>query len=111
MFNHRPFDASAYLILWQVGVAGDKSLQVFESTVQQKQLLVDLLLDTYSADHPVTLYECAVLPIESMRADTVKLIDLAQQPMNMKTTLVIPPGKDKQKNQAMIEKAAQCAKK
>ena len=111
MFNYRPFDPSAYLILWQVGVAGDKSLQVFESTVAQKQLLVDLLLDTYPEDHPVTLYECAVLPIEDTRADTVALKDLAGQPMTMKTTLVIPPRQDKQKNPAMIDKAAQCAKK
>lgn len=111
MFNHRPFDASAYLILWQVGVAGDKSLQVFESTVAQKQLLVDLLLETYPADHPVTLYECAVLPIEETRADTVDLADLAGQPMTMKTTLVIPPCQNKQRNQVMIEKAAQAANK
>ncbi|MFV0544183.1 MAG: SAM-dependent methyltransferase [Marinicella pacifica] len=111
MFNHRPFDPSAYLILWQVGVAGDKSLKVFESTVAQKQLLVDLLLDTYPEDHPVTLYECAVLPIEDTRADTVALRELTQQQMNMKTTLVIPPCQNKQKNQTMIEKAAQCAKK
>ena len=91
LFNHRPFDPSAYLVLWQVGVAGDKSLKVFETSVTKRQLLIDLLLETYPNDHQVTLYECAVLPIEETWQLTVSLKDLAKQKMSMKTTLVIPP--------------------
>ncbi len=70
---------------------------------------MDLLLETYPADHPVTLYECAVLPIETTRADTVALVDLAVQPMNMKTTLVIPPARKINKNHEIIQKAADYA--
>ncbi len=105
LFNKRPFDPSAYLILWQVGIAGDKSLKVFETSEAKKQLLVDLLLETYPADHQVTLYECAVLPIEETLEITVALKDLAKQTMSMKTTLVIPPAIKKVQNKAMIERA------
>jgi uncharacterized protein YabN with tetrapyrrole methylase and pyrophosphatase domain len=105
LFNHRPFDPSAYLILWQVGIAGDKSLKVFETSVAKKQLLVDLLLETYPADHQVTLYECAVLPIEKTLIVHVPLKDLAHQEMSMKTTLVVPPSIKKVQNVAMIERA------
>nr|WP_281347615.1 SAM-dependent methyltransferase [Marinicella rhabdoformis] len=105
LFNHRPFDPSAYLVLWQVGVAGDKSLKVFETSETKRQLLVDLLLETYPADHQVTLYECAVLPIEETWTLTVALKDLASQKMSMKTTLVIPPSEKKVPRSEVIDLA------
>lgn len=103
LFNHRSFDPSAYLVLWQVGVAGDKSLKVFETSETKRQLLVDLLLETYPADHQVTLYECAVLPIEETWELTVSLKDLASQKMSMKTTLVIPPSEKKTARTEVID--------
>ncbi|MCB1583301.1 MAG: SAM-dependent methyltransferase [Marinicella sp.] len=106
LFNHRQFDPSAYLILWQVGIAGDKSLKVFETSQSKRQLLTDLLLKTYPSEHLVTLYECAVLPIESTKIVQVPLVDLAMQEMSMKTTLVVPPATKKVQNIAMIEQAA-----
>lgn len=106
LFNHRVFDPSAYLVLWQFGLAGDKSMKIFETSNEQRQLLVDLLLTTYGAEHQVILYECAVLPVEHVRMDSCRLKDLAQQIVNMKTTLVIPPVKKKFANDEMIAKAA-----
>jgi precorrin-3B methylase len=96
MFNQTPFDPSAYLVLWQVGIAGDRSLKVFETAVEAKQILVDTLLETYAPDHLVIVYECAVLPIEQPRIETVKLADLTSVPLLMKSTLVIPPQQKKQ---------------
>jgi len=105
LFNQRPFDPSAYLILWQISLAGDKTMETFETTAEQRQLVVDLLLQTYPADHEVILYECAVLPIEEVRKDQVKLCDLASQPVNLKTTLVIPPKHKRIPNLEMISLA------
>ena len=72
---------------------------------------MDLLLDTYPEDHEVILYECAVLPIEEVREDRMALKDLAQQPVNLKTTLVIPPKHEKIANKAMLETALKLADK
>ena len=102
MFNQTKFDPSAYLILWQIGIAGDRSLKVFETSEKAKQLLVNMLLDFYPADHQVALYECAVLPIETFKADWLSLRDLAQADMTLKTTLVIPPAIEKSKNDQKI---------
>ncbi|MCX7553809.1 SAM-dependent methyltransferase [Marinicella sp. S1101] len=105
LFNHRPFDPSAYLILWQIAMAGDKAMKTFETTPEQRQLLVDLLLKTYPKNHQVTLYECPVLPIEQAMIKTVSLQDLAHQEVSLKSTLVVPPAIAKQTNQAMIDMA------
>lgn len=105
LFNHRPFDPSAYLVLWQIGMAGDKAMESFETTEEQRQLLVDLLLETYPPNHQVILYECAVLPIENIRNDCCELKDLASQTVNLKTTLILPPSKKKEANKETIKKA------
>lgn len=109
LFNDRPFDPSAYLVLWQIGMAGDKAMKTFATKPEQRQLLVDLLLETYPADHEVILYECPVLPIEEVIINKTPLSQLAHQPVNMKTTLVIPPAKKRTVNKPMIDKANQVA--
>lgn len=111
LFNHRPFDPSAYLILWQISLAGDKTMETFETTSEQRQLLVDVLLDTYPGDHQVILYECAVLPIEAVRVDQVSLSELAAQPVNLKTTLVIPPKHKRIPNLEIIKLAEKLTEK
>jgi len=97
LFNQTRFDPSAYLVLWQISLAGDRSLEVFSSSVNAKQLLVDMLLTVYPESHEVILYECAVLPIEKFQAVPVALSKLATASMSMKTTLVIPPCQEKQR--------------
>ncbi len=104
MFNHTKFDPSAYLVLWQVGIAGDRSLKVFDTSIEAKQVLVDMLLETYSPDHEVIVYECAVLPIEKPRMETVELQNLTSVPLLMKSTLVIPPQHKKQKNTEQVNR-------
>lgn len=102
MFNQTQYDPTAYLVLWQIGLAGDRSLKVFSTEADAKQLLVDLLLEVYPADHQVIIYECAVLPIEQFVAREVALQDLAAAEMSMKSTLIVPPCQSKQKNHEKI---------
>ena len=104
MFNQTVFDTSAYLVLWQVGIAGDRSLKVFDTSDEAKQILVDTLMETYASDHEVIVYECAVLPIEKPRIEWVKIIDLASVSLLMKSTLVIPPQQKKQKAHERINR-------
>jgi uncharacterized protein YabN with tetrapyrrole methylase and pyrophosphatase domain len=93
MLRNKTFDASSYLILWQVGIAGDKSLARFSTSVAYKQVLVDMLLQSYPEDFEIILYECAVLPIEETRISLIKLKELATAKMSLKTTAVFPPYK------------------
>jgi len=98
VFNHRVFDPSAYLVLWQIAMAGDKTMKTFTTEPAQRQMLVDLLMKTYAADHEVILYECPVLPIEQTVIVKCQLKDLAHQNVSLKSTLVVPPDRPKRKN-------------
>jgi len=109
LFNHRPFDPSAYLVLWQIAMAGDKAMKSFETKPAQRQLLVDLLQETYPSNHEVILYECPVLSIEEVVINRIPLAQLAEQRVDLKTTLVVPPAQKRTVNQLMINQAIQIA--
>jgi uncharacterized protein YabN with tetrapyrrole methylase and pyrophosphatase domain len=102
LFYRRVLDPSAYLVLWQVGIAGDRTYKRFATSPAHRQLLVDRLLETYPADHAVIVYEAATLPITAPRMDTVALRDLAATPLHMHSTLVVPPSAPLQRDDAML---------
>ncbi|GAA5218854.1 SAM-dependent methyltransferase [Corallincola platygyrae] len=104
MYHQRRVDPSAYLVIWQPAMAGDLSMTRFEPDARYLRLLVELLLETYPAGHKVVLYEAATLPFADMRSDEVLLEKLAEQPMAMHTTLVIPPSQPLKRNLEMIER-------
>lgn len=106
MFYQRNIDPAAHLILWQVGLAGDKSLEKFSTGKAYRQVLVDLLLETYPSDHQVILYQAKVLPIDTMRAESITLINLVEAELFMHTTLVIPPCEKMKTNQEILDKLA-----
>ncbi len=104
MYENKMIDPTTNQVLWQVGLAGDKSLSNFVSNQECTQMLVDLLLETYPADHLVTLYECAVLPIEQARIDIIKLKDLASAELHMKTTMLIPPSEEPEERTEILKR-------
>lgn len=91
MFYRRRLDTSAYLVLWQAGIAGDRSFGRFSTPAPYRQVLVDLLARDYPLDHPCTIYEAATLPIQSPRRDVVALGELARADLTAQSTLVLPP--------------------
>jgi len=91
MFRNKAVDPTSYLILWQVGVAGDRTLAKFSVESNSKQILVDKLLRTYPKDHKVFVYECALLPIDDVRIEQIKLCEIAHADISLKSTVVIPP--------------------
>jgi tetrapyrrole (corrin/porphyrin) methylase-like protein len=107
MFHDRRIDPSAYLILWQIGIAGDQSLRRFATGPAYLQLLVELLSENYPFDHPVIAYEAATLPITGPRREEYRLMDLAHAPLHLQTTLVIPPARPMQRNQAMLDRLSE----
>jgi uncharacterized protein YabN with tetrapyrrole methylase and pyrophosphatase domain len=106
MFKKKLVDPTAYLVLWQVGIAGDETLAKFSIEAEYKQVLVNMLLKIYPADHLITLYECAVLPIENARIEKIKLENLAREDISLKTTVLIPPCKEPEENTEILEELA-----
>ena len=107
MFYRRRIDPSAYLVLWQVGVAGDRTVRRFSTGPAYRRLLVERLAEDYPADHVVTVYEAATLPITAPRMEQMPLSRLLDAELHMQTTLVIPPAIALQRDEAMMEKICQ----
>ncbi|MGH8177641.1 MAG: SAM-dependent methyltransferase, partial [Steroidobacter sp.] len=93
MVYRRRIDPSAYLILWQVGVAGDQSLARFQTGPGYRQVLVDVLARDYDLDHEIIVYTGATLPTQRPKTERIRLHQLADSEIDMHATVVIPPGR------------------
>jgi precorrin-3B methylase len=91
MLYRRRIDTSAYLVLWQVGVAGDQSLARFSTGAAYRQVLVDVLARDYDLAHEVILYRAVTLPMQQPRIERLPLGKLPTANIDMQVTLVIPP--------------------
>ncbi|GGW74780.1 SAM-dependent methyltransferase [Alteromonas halophila] len=101
MLFERTLDTAGYLIVWQVGVAGDVSREKFVTTAEYRELLVEVLCNDYPPQHNVALYEARVLPVDSYRIEWLRLENLANATIHQHTTLVIPPSRKPAPNQSM----------
>jgi uncharacterized protein YabN with tetrapyrrole methylase and pyrophosphatase domain len=106
MFYRRRLDSSAYLVVWQPAVAGDRGFRRFETGPEYVSLLVELLAEDYPSDHPCTIYEAATLPIHAPRIDVVPLRDLPTAGLRPQSTLVLPPARPLQQNHARLARLA-----
>lgn len=107
MFYKRRIDPSAYLILWQIGVAGDRSLARFSTGAAFRQVLVDLLVEEgYPASHEVIAYEAATLAISAPRMERMPLSALPSAHLQLSTTLVLPPAQVLQRNGVVLDRLA-----
>jgi uncharacterized protein YabN with tetrapyrrole methylase and pyrophosphatase domain len=104
MFYKRNIDVTAYLILWQVAIAGDRSIKRFYTENVYRGLLVEMLNEYYPLEHKVVLYECPTLATESPRIEWITLEELATADVSLITTLMIPPCKKLQKNVEILNK-------
>jgi len=110
MFYKRNVDVSAHLILWQVSLAGDKSLAKFSTGNAYRKVLVDLLLEHYPSDHQIILYQAKGIAIDTMREDRILLSELVAAELFMHTTLVIPPSEKMQPNDKVLTLLAEIDK-
>ena len=106
MFYQRRIDPAAYLILWQIGFAGDRSLRRTATGPAYRRLLLEKLLQDYPPDHVVTVYEAATLPIATARVEEMALSRLVDAELHLQSTLVIPPACGMQRDQAMLDRIA-----
>ena len=106
MFYERRVDPSAYLVLWQIGIAGDLTLARFATGSAFRRVLLDVLAPDYPMDHEVIAYEAATLPIHSHRAERMPLSALPDADLRLETTLVIPPARPMALNRPLVDRLA-----
>lgn len=87
----RQLDPAGLVLVWQVALAGDLTCSRFHAEQAGLQALVDKLLRWYPPEHEAILYEAAQLPIDTPRADRLRLCDVPTAHYREFTTLVIPP--------------------
>jgi hypothetical protein len=107
LFYRRRLDSAAYLVLWQIGVVGDRSVSRFETGAAYRRLLLELLAEEgYPLDHEVIIYEAATLPISLPRMERLPLYSLVSAELHLHSTLVLPPAKPMERNEGMLARVA-----
>lgn len=104
LFYERRIDPTGYLVLWQVGLVGDRSLARFQTGPAYRQVLVDLLSQDYPLEHEVIIYRGATLPIERPRVRRVALRELPHVPVTAEETVVVPPAQPLKLNHALRQR-------
>lgn len=104
LFYERRIDPAGYLVLWQVGLVGDRSLARFSTGSAYRQLLVELLCRDYPPEHEAIIYRGATLPVEQPRIRRVALCELAEVAVTAEETVVLPPAAALKPNLAMRER-------
>jgi precorrin-2 methylase len=102
LYCERRIDPAGYLVLWQVGVVGNRSVGRFDTGPAYRALLVERLEQDYPSDHEVIVYRGATLPIEQPRIQRITLRELATVPLTAEETVVLPPAVTLQPNHAML---------
>lgn len=88
----RKFDPTSALILWQVGVLGERSIrESLACRPERLRVLTSVLRRYYPAGHAVVLYEAAQFPACDPAIRRIRLATLPQQTVLPITTVYIPP--------------------
>lgn len=87
----RNLDTTGHVVLWQLGVVGDRSLGRFRTPDAYRELLTERLCQDYPADHEVIVYRAPTLPIEGPHIQRVALRDFPGASFIGQETLVLPP--------------------
>lgn len=91
LFFERHLDTTSHVILWQLGVVGDRSLGRFRTPDAYRELLVERLLVDYPAEHPAIIYRAPTLPIQRPHIQRMALRDFPSADFIGQETLVLPP--------------------
>lgn len=106
LFYATRINPCAHLVLWQVGLVGDRSMRRFSTGPEYRQVLVDVLSQDYPLDHEVIIYRGATLPIERPRVRRVVLRDLSAVAVTAEETVILPPASPLRANRAIRKRLA-----
>lgn len=93
LLRRRPLQPDVPLLLWQIGNVETRLHTTRRSLPSRFDRLRALLLETYPADHPVTVYFARPHPLMPSTVRTVRLDALGQDPdlLHAGVTLLLPP--------------------
>lgn len=103
LVNRRMIDPTSNVVLWQIGVLGDGTYCAGRYDTSTLPLLVQRLLMLYPPQHPIYLYEAAVLPGCEPVILPVPVAGLAMAPMRPGFTAYIPPARATQTDFALLQ--------
>lgn len=106
MLYRRTVDPSAWLILWQVGLAGEHTGHRFATGAAQRRVLLDVLARDYPPDHEAIVYRAAMLPVQAPRMERLPLSRLLEIDLNGADTLAIPPARALQPDDEVLARLA-----
>jgi hypothetical protein len=107
LFYRRRLDPTAYLVLWQIGVVGDRSVSRSGTGAAYRRLLLELLVEEgYPPEHEIIVYEAATLPISSPRIERLPLSAIVDGKLSLQSTLVVPPARAMVPNEEMLARVA-----
>ncbi|MFJ7906666.1 SAM-dependent methyltransferase [Kitasatospora sp. NPDC096204] len=105
LVHHRRFDPNVPLILWQIAVIGEIGYRTDQAFSRAGvEVLVDALLEDYSPDHEVVVYEAAQFPICEPVMKRVPLAKLPDAPVTGISTLYVPPAAKTPMDEGMLER-------
>jgi uncharacterized protein YabN with tetrapyrrole methylase and pyrophosphatase domain len=92
VFKRRPYDPRYMLILWQIGLVGVHSHQPKDLWSRSGvRRLTETLMETYSADHEVVLYEIQYRPAPEPVIERMPLARLPHAAVTIASLLYVPP--------------------
>jgi hypothetical protein len=107
LFYKRRIDPSAYLVVWQAGMVGNRRpTPGLTDHAAGLQALADRLAQDYPRDHKVIVYRAATLPIDAPRIERVVLRKLALARIEAPDTLVLPPARKLVADATMLRRLA-----
>jgi hypothetical protein len=101
LLNSRTVDTSAQLVLWQVGVLGDRTYRIGGYDLQGFPLLVERLTELYGSGHEVTVYEAPLFVGVAPVVTRLALVHLTPAYVHAGATLYVPPGRPTKSDRAM----------
>lgn len=106
LIRERVFDPTASLILWQIDAIGCATGECLEEGYQSPHLdvLAEVLMASYGADHRVVIYEAATTSKVAPRITSVPLTELPKTPLTTASTLYVPPLGRMKPNREMIKR-------
>jgi hypothetical protein len=91
LLRPRRFDPTVPLILWQIGVVGEKGIPDDEPSRHGLRLLAGVLEKHYGSEHEVVVYEATLYPILDPVILRLPLGELATADFTPIATLYVPP--------------------
>jgi uncharacterized protein YabN with tetrapyrrole methylase and pyrophosphatase domain len=106
LVHRRGADTTSSLILWQIGVIAEFGYKKEKVAWNPSGLavLAETLLEAYSKDHEVVVYEAARHPVCSSKIARIPLERLPQVAVGAMSTLYVPPMTEPDVDEAMLRR-------